>query len=145
AYFQKCDETYSNRILKEEYWSRIVKIFIEVIGKLCDNINDFFKKDNNSLYLKIVYEKVLFLVAFARKKKYYSILYIRELNFNNKLFIWDVEIVKREQSKYFHKMDKMIMKNSIRLNNTYIMHQILEDKLQETVNNITQVDSSELV
>ena len=33
----------------------------------------------------------------------------------------------------------------MRLNNTRTMHQIVEDELQETVNNITQVDPSELV
>ncbi|CAI2190832.1 4137_t:CDS:2, partial [Funneliformis geosporum] len=62
--FQKCDEAYDNGngISKEEYWSRIVNISIEVIEKLRDEVNDFLRNDNGSSYLKIAYEEVLFPV-----------------------------------------------------------------------------------
>ncbi|CAI2189442.1 9194_t:CDS:2, partial [Funneliformis geosporum] len=72
--FQKCDETYNNGngILKEEYWSRIVNISMEVIERLRDEVNDFLRNDNRSSYLKMAYEKVLFLVVFTGKKKYYG-------------------------------------------------------------------------
>src|SRR6266496_6138917 len=93
--FQECDEAYSNGISKEEYWSRMVEISMEVIGKLRDDVNNFLRKDNSSLYLKMAYKEVLFLVAFTGKKKYYGIPHIREPNFNNELFIRKVEIVKR--------------------------------------------------
>src|SRR6266542_3986700 len=123
----------------------MVEIFMEVIGKLRDDVNDFLRKDNGSLYLKMAYEEDLLLVALIGKKKFYGILHIREPNFNNELFIRGVEIVKQGQFKYFRKMDKVIMKKSIRLDNIHTMHQIVENELQETVNNITQVDPSELV
>ena len=97
--FQECDEAYDsgNKIPIKEYWSRMVEIFMEVIGKLRDDVNDFFRKDNGSLYLKMTYEEVLFPVTFTGKKKYYSIPHIKGPNFNNKLFIQRVETVKRGQ------------------------------------------------
>ncbi|CAG8686133.1 4447_t:CDS:2, partial [Funneliformis mosseae] len=69
--FQECDEAYDSgngEILKKEYWSKMVKIFMEEMEKLRDKVNDFLKKDNRSSYLKMVYEEVLFLVVFTGKK-----------------------------------------------------------------------------
>ncbi len=37
------------------------------------------------------------------------------------------------------------MKESMKLDNTYILYQIVKDILKETVNNISQVDLSKLV
>ncbi|GBB94354.1 hypothetical protein RclHR1_02340011 [Rhizophagus clarus] len=110
-YFQKCDEAYDsgNGISIEEYWSRMVNISMEVIERLCDEVNDFFRNDNGSSYLKIAYERVLFLVVFTGKKKYYGILHRRQPNFNNKLFIQGIKIVKREQSKHFREPSSKIV------------------------------------
>ena len=86
--FQEYDEAYNNgRILKEEYWSQMVKIFIEEIEKLHDGVNEFFRKDNRSSYFKIAYKEVLFPVVFTGKKKYYGIPHETKSNFNNKPFI----------------------------------------------------------
>jgi len=65
----------------------MVEISMGEIKKLYNEVNDFLRKDNRSSYLKITYKKVLFLVVFIEKKKYYDILHISKLNFNNKLFI----------------------------------------------------------
>ncbi|GBB93123.1 hypothetical protein RclHR1_21130001 [Rhizophagus clarus] len=94
--FQECDELYDygNGIPKEEYWSRMVKISMKEIKKLHDDVNDFLKADNGSLYLKMAYEEVLFPVVFIGKKKYYGIPYESKPNFNKKPFIREVEIVK---------------------------------------------------
>jgi len=87
--FQECDEAYDsdNGISKEEYWSKMVNISMDVMEKLRDEVNDFLRKDNRSSYLKMAYEEVLFLIVFTGKKKYYSILHESKPNFNNKLFI----------------------------------------------------------
>ncbi|CAI2194728.1 8534_t:CDS:2, partial [Funneliformis geosporum] len=94
-YFQKYDEAYDNGngISKEEYWCIMVNISIEVIERLHDEVNDFLRNDNGLSYFKMAYEEVLFPVVFTGKKKYYGILYRREPNFNNKLFIRGVEII----------------------------------------------------
>ncbi|CAI2179197.1 9783_t:CDS:2, partial [Funneliformis geosporum] len=124
-YFQKCDKAYDNGngISKEEYWSRIVNISMEVIEKLHDEVNDFLRNDNGSSYLKMAYEKVLFPVVFTEKKKYYDIPHRREPSFNNKLFIRGVEIV----------------------DNSHTLHQIVEDVLKEIINDILQIDLNGMV
>ncbi|CAI2199740.1 10935_t:CDS:2, partial [Funneliformis geosporum] len=127
--FQKCDEAYDN----------------EVIERLRDKVNNFLRNDNESSYLKMAYEEVLFLVVFTGKKKYYSIAHRREPNFNNKLFIQGVEIVKRGQSKYFREIGKKVMDKSMRLDNTRILHRIVEDVLKETINGILQINFNEVV
>ncbi|CAI2197204.1 18612_t:CDS:1 [Funneliformis geosporum] len=144
---QKCDETYDNGngISKEEYWSRIVNISIEVIERLRDEVNDFLRNDNGSTYLKMAYEEVLFSVVFTGKKKYYSISHRRESNFNNKLFIRGVEIVKRRQSKYFREVGKKVMNESMKVDNSCILHQIVKDMFKEIINDILQIDLNGMV
>src|SRR2546430_13359395 len=107
-FFQKCDTTYDNgnRLSKEEYWFQMVNISMGVIERLRDKVNDFLRNDNGSSYLKMAYEEVLFPVVFTGKKKYYSILHTNKPNFNNKLFIRGVEIVKRGKSSLFCKVGR---------------------------------------
>src|SRR3954471_19380150 len=104
----------------------MVNISMEVIERLRDEVNDFLRNDNGSSYLKMAYEEVLFPVVFTGKKKYYDIPHISKSNFNNKPFIRGVEIVKRGQSKHFRKVDKKVMEESMRLDNTRTLHQIVE-------------------
>ncbi|RGB31646.1 hypothetical protein C1646_763850 [Rhizophagus diaphanus] len=142
-YFWKCDEKYiSEKISKEKYWKEMVGISMEAMSKLQDEVNDFLREDNGSLYLKMAYEEVLFPVVFTGKKKYYGIPHISKPNFNNKLFIQEVEIVKRGQSKYFREVGKKVMNESMRLDNDNIrtLHQIVKDVLKETINDISQID-----
>ncbi|GES84373.1 DNA polymerase family B-domain-containing protein [Rhizophagus clarus] len=117
--FQECDEMYDsgNGIPKEEYWSRMVNISMEVMEKLRDEVNDFLRNDNGSSYLKMTYEEVLFPIVFTGKKKYYGIPYER----------------------------KRIMDESMRVNNTRTLHQIVKDMLKETVKDISQTDLNEII
>ncbi len=123
----------------------MVKISMKEIKKLRNEVNGFLRKDNMSSYLKMTYEEVLFLVIFTEKKKYYDISHISKPNFNNKLFIWEVETVKRGQSSLFRKTEKHIMEESTRVNNTRTLHQIVEDVLKETVKDISQTNLNEII
>src|SRR2546429_7644717 len=114
----------------------MVKISMEEMEKLRDGVNDFLRKDNGSPHLKMAYEEVLFPVVFTGKKKYYGIPHTNKSNFNNKLFIWGVEIVKREKSSLFCKVRRHIMDESMKVNNLCTLHQIIEDVLRETVKDI---------
>ncbi|GBB91215.1 hypothetical protein RclHR1_01840012 [Rhizophagus clarus] len=145
--FQKCDEAYDsgNGISKEEYWSQMVKISMEAIERLRDEVNDFLRNDNGSSFLKMAYEEVLFLVVFTGKKKYYGIPHTRKPNFNNKHFIRGVEIVKRGQSSLFRKVGRRIMDESMKVDNLCNLHQIIEDVLEETVKDISQTDFNEII
>src|ERR1051326_5956756 len=118
----------------------MVNISMGVMEKLHDEVNDFFRKDNGSSYLKMAYEEVLFPVVFTGKKKYYGILHESKPNFNNKLFIQGVEIVKRGQSKHFRKVGKKVIEESMRLDNTRTLRLIVKDVLKETINDISQID-----
>src|SRR3954469_6701748 len=102
----------------------MVNVSMKVMEKLCDEVNDFLREDNGSPYLEMAYEEVLFLVVFTGKKKYYGIPHTSKPNFNNKLFIREVEIVKRKQSKHFREVDKKVIEESMRLDNTHTLHQI---------------------
>ncbi len=115
----------------------MINISIEVIEKLHDRVNAFFRKNNESSYLKMAYKKVLFLIVFTKKKKYYGILYESKLNFIKKFFIWRVETVKRGHSILFHKIEKRIMNEFIMMNNIHILHQIVKEVLKKIVNDIS--------
>ncbi|RGB36485.1 hypothetical protein C1646_758039 [Rhizophagus diaphanus] len=87
-YFRKCDEKYiSEKISKEKYWEGMVGISIEAMNKLRGEVNDFLREYNGSPYLKMAYEKVLFLVVFTGKKKYYGISHTN-LNGVIKTAVW---------------------------------------------------------
>ncbi|CAG8748300.1 20648_t:CDS:2, partial [Rhizophagus irregularis] len=142
-YFRECDEKYiSEKISKEKYWEGMVGISMEAMSKLRGEVNDFLREDNGSPYLKMAYEEVLFPVVFTGKKKYYGIPHTSKPNFNNKLFIRGVEIVKRGQSKHFREVGKKVMDESMRLDNdnTRTLHRIVEDVLKETIKDISHID-----
>src|SRR2546421_7025876 len=108
----------------------MVEISMVKMEKLRDEVNVFLKEDNRSPYLKIVYEEVLFPVVFTGKKKYYGIPHESKPNFNKELFIQGVKVVKRGQSKHFCEVGKKVIEESIRLENTCTLHQIVKDMLK---------------
>ncbi|RHZ87187.1 hypothetical protein Glove_40g157 [Diversispora epigaea] len=151
-YFQECDTAYNdgngNRISKEKYWNEMIKISMRVMGELRDEVNKFLKKDNGNTYLKMAYEEVLFPVVFTGKKKYYGIQHIKELNFDpnpDKLFIKDIDIVKRGQSKLSRKIGKEIMRESMEINNNKTLYQIVEVVLKKIVKNSFQIEINECI
>ncbi|CAI2181609.1 7400_t:CDS:2, partial [Funneliformis geosporum] len=145
-YFRECDEKFiSEKISKEKYWEEMVRISMKAMSELRNDINDFLREGNGSTYLNMVYEEVLFPVVFTGKKKYYGIPHKNKLNFNNKLFIWGVETVKRKQSSVFRKIGKHIMEESTKINNIRTLHRVVEDVLKETVRDISQTDLNEII
>ncbi|RIA99210.1 DNA polymerase family B-domain-containing protein [Glomus cerebriforme] len=106
-YYEKCDEVFSrNELFKEAYWTEMVKITMDVMKKLRDQINAYLKIKSETSYLKMVYEEVLFPVCFIGKKKYFGIEY----------------------------EDVKIMREAIDINNTRSIHEIVEDTLREVQN-----------
>ena len=123
----------------------MVEISMVEMEKLRDEVNVFLKEDNGSPYLKMAYEEVLFLVVFTGKKKYYGISYESKPIFNKEFFIRGVEVVKWRQSKHFREVGKKVIEESMRLENTRILHQIVKDMLKETINDISQIDLNGVV
>ncbi|CAI2182467.1 19853_t:CDS:2 [Funneliformis geosporum] len=81
------------------------------IEKLHDEVNGFLRKDNGSSYLKMAYEKVLFLVVFTEKKKYYGISHKSKPKFNKELFIQEVEVVKQGSLVFSEKQKNVLWKS----------------------------------
>ena len=95
-YFKKCNEAFSRgELSKEAYWTEMVKITIDVIKMLRDQINAYLKIKSGSSCLKMAYEEVLFPVCFAGKKKYFGIGHEDVVNFKLKiLFMKGIDTVK---------------------------------------------------
>ncbi len=68
---------------------------MDVMKKLCDQINAYLRIKSGTSYLKMAYEKVLFPVCFAGKKKYFGIGHEDVVNFKPKiLFMKGIDTVK---------------------------------------------------
>ncbi len=73
----------------------MVKITMDVMKKLCDQINAYLRIKSEISYLKMTYEEVLFPVCFAGKKKYFGIGHEDVVNFKPKiLFMKGIDTVK---------------------------------------------------
>ena len=70
-FYQKLDQMYNDgkgTMSKLDYWNEMVRITIDVMDKLCTEVNTFLKLKSKSHYLKMAYEEVLFPVCFTGKK-----------------------------------------------------------------------------
>ena len=73
-HYEKCDKAFAGgELSKEAYWAEMVKITMDVMRKLCDQVNVYLKVKSGTPYLKMAYEEVLFPVCFAGKKKYFGV------------------------------------------------------------------------
>ena len=73
-HYEKCDKAFAEgELSKEAYWAEMVKITMDVMRKLCDQVNVYLKVKSGTSYLKMAYEEVLFPVCFAGKKKYFGV------------------------------------------------------------------------
>ncbi len=95
-YYEKCDETFSRKELSNKvYWAEMVKITIDMMKKLRDQINAYFRIKSMTSYLKMTYEKVLFSICFTGKKKYFRIGHEEVVNFKlKKLFMKGIDTIK---------------------------------------------------
>src|SRR5437773_623573 len=110
----------------------MVKITMDVMKKLRDQINAYLRIKNGTSYLKMAYEEVLFPVCFTGKKKYFGISHEDVINFRpNNLFKRGIDIVKQGNSELFRFIGEKIMWEAIGINNTRSIHKIVEDTLQD--------------
>ena len=64
----------------------MVKITMNVVKKLRDQVNAYLRIKSGTSYLNMTYEEVLFPVCFAGKKKYFGIGHEEVVNFKPKNF-----------------------------------------------------------
>ncbi|GET51198.1 DNA polymerase family B-domain-containing protein [Rhizophagus irregularis DAOM 181602=DAOM 197198] len=135
-YFEKCDEAFSRKELsKEAYWTEMVKITMDVMKKLRDQINAYLRIKSGTSYLKMAYEEVLFPVCFTGKKKYFGVGHEDVVNFKPKtLFMKGIETVKQGKSQLLKFIGEKIMREAMDINNTRSIHDIVEATLREAQN-----------
>ena len=105
---------------------------MDVMQKLHDQVNEYLKVKSGTPHLKMAYEEVLFPVCFAGKKKYFGIPHERVVNFrSDELFRKGIDSIKQGVSQLFRFVGEKIMRNSMDINNTRSLHQIVEDTLRE--------------
>jgi DNA polymerase elongation subunit (family B) len=149
SYYEKCDLTYDagkGIISKLEYWAEMVKITMEIMGKLCNEVNNFLRLKTRSDYLKMAYEEVLFPVVFTGKKKYFGIPHEDTPNFKpGELFIRGIDTVKQGKSQVFKTIGDRIMWRAIDINNDRSLHEIVEDVLRDAITNPRQWDFEQFI
>ncbi|RIB19688.1 ribonuclease H-like domain-containing protein [Gigaspora rosea] len=100
---------------KEAYWTKMVKITMNVMKSLCDQINVYLSIKSGTSYLKMAYEEVLFPVCFTGKKEYFGVGH-------------------EDEDELLKFIGERIMREAMDINNTCSIHKIVEDTLREAQN-----------
>ncbi|RIB20012.1 ribonuclease H-like domain-containing protein [Gigaspora rosea] len=123
--FQKCNRKYKlDQLSQKEYWEEMVKISMEVMANLHNEVNTKLEKNNGMPYLNMAYEEVLFPVVFTEKKKYYGLEHKNKPNFNP---------------------GKEIMNRTLKIGNKETVHQIVEKVLWKNVEKLSKLDYDEFI
>ncbi|CAI2197717.1 8813_t:CDS:1, partial [Funneliformis geosporum] len=135
-YYEKCDEAFSRKELsKEAYWTEMVKITMNVMKKLRDQVNANLRIKSETSYLNMAYEEVLFPVCFTSKKKYFGVRHEDVINFKPKnLFMKGIDTVKQGKSQLLKFIGEKIMREAMDINNTCPIDKIVKDTLREAEN-----------
>ncbi|GBB88743.1 hypothetical protein RclHR1_15320007 [Rhizophagus clarus] len=135
-YYKICDRAFNEgKLSKEAYWTEMVKITMDVMKKLRDQVNAHLKIKSGTFYLKMAYKEVLFSVCFTGKKKYFGIEHEDVVNFKPKnLFKKGIETVKQGKSQLLKFIGEKIMREAMDINNTRPIHEIVKDTLREAQN-----------
>lgn len=131
--FAEVDEQYQKKqITKLEYFTKMVELTMKNMGEFKDEVNKFLEENNGTKYLNMAYEEVLFPVAFLTKKIYFGIPHMGVVNFKpEKLFIKGMAPIKRGFPDFIKTVDMEIMWESMAVDNTKNLREIVEDKLKE--------------
>jgi DNA polymerase elongation subunit (family B) len=131
--FTEVDKLYKDgKINKLEYFTQMVELTMKNMNEFKNEVNTFLEKDNGTKYLNMAYEEVLFPAALLTKKIYYGIPHMGVVNFKpEKLFIRGMAPIKRGFPDFIKKVDMEIMWESMSVENTKDLRQIVEDKLRE--------------
>lgn len=131
--FKEIDRKFKQgKITKLEYWTAMVEITMAELNRFRDEVNKMLLEDNGTVFLVMAYEEVLFPFISLTKKMYYGIAHERLVNFYpKKLFIRGMAPIKRGFPEFIKKLDMEIMWESVSIENTKTLRQLVEDKLAE--------------
>jgi len=134
--FKEVDKLYKkNKLVKLEYWTKMVELTMEDLEKFKNEVNDMLKADNGTVYLTMAYEEVLFPFISLTKKMYYGIPHEGVVNFfPKKLFVRGIATKKRGFPDFIKKLLMEIMWDSVSHENKYTLRELVENKLKEIPN-----------
>lgn len=122
---------YSGRITKQEYMKRVVEVAFVEIEKIKILVNEMLKRDNNTSFLKMAYEELLYFMALFAKKKYMGVPHIGHYNEHPKeLFIKGLELVKKGVSKLMKDISNDLMWKMMDPSCNVGILQLVIDKIQ---------------
>lgn len=123
---------YTGKITKLDYWTKLVEQTFIDIKPVMTGINEMFIKDNDTKFLSMSYEEVLYPVAFTAKKKYFGIKHENIPNFKpKKLFIKGLEVKKRGVSDLLKKTFMEIMWTCCSVENINDLMELVLSKIDE--------------
>lgn len=131
-YLEKNKEYYTEKINKLQYNTDLVTITFKAIEDIKVKVNDYLYKNNGTKYLKMAYEEILWPCAFLSKKKYFGIPHENIPNFKPAdMFIRGLEVKKRGVSEILKIICLDIMWESLDLNNTKTLRELIIQKIKE--------------
>ncbi|UZO20413.1 uncharacterized protein OCT59_012837 [Rhizophagus irregularis] len=149
--YDNCDKDFTEgRISLKEYWTEMVRVTMRIMPPLCKEINAFIQETNQTSFLKMAYEEVLFPAVFLAKKKYFGIAHVEIPNFSPKeLFVKGVDIVKQGQSELFRDIGNRIMWAAVSVPESTtqkktLLH-IVEDVLKDAIEHTSPTDHERFV
>lgn len=133
---------YTKQIDKKKYCEELVNITFEKIDVIKQLVNKFLLDDNGTPHLQFAYEEVLYPVSFLSRKKYYGVPHEGIVNFNpSELFIRGLEVKKRGVSEFLKIICMEIMLDSMSINNTKELKQLVEEKIEYIFTTTWNIDN----
>jgi DNA polymerase elongation subunit (family B) len=136
SYFVKCDNLYRlGQYNKLEFFTEMVRITLQVINKIEEEINSFIEQNNGTKYLRMENEGCYYPCLFLGKKKYFGIQHVHEINFiPKKLYIKGIDVIKQGKSGIEKEIGHTIMRRAVSLDNNKGIFDIVKDIIFESIN-----------
>lgn len=131
-YLELNKQYYTNKISKIQYNTELVIITFKAIEEIKIKVNNYLYKNNGTKYLTMAYEEILWPCTFLSKKKYFGIPHENIPNFKPaEMFIRGLEVKKRGVSEILKIICLDIMWESLDLNNTKTLRELIIQKIKE--------------
>ncbi len=134
--FEPYDRRYfAGLMTKIDYWESMVRETFKLIVVLNDGVNNWFKCDNGTDFLKMAFEESLFPVLFLAKKKYVGVPHISEPNFTiddkHPLFVRGLALKTRGVAELLKDVCNDILRQSMMVSNILTVREIVLQKITE--------------
>jgi DNA polymerase elongation subunit (family B) len=140
--FEEIDRKYySGELTKLDYWTALVDLSFKEGPKIIGIVNERFKKDNGTAFLKMAYEEFLFPLFLASKKKYTGVMHEKHINFFPKdLFVRGLVIKQKGVPQFVKDLIDGALKKAFHPDNILEVAEICLDVIDSVYNNRTLYD-----